>query len=72
MIINDEGQLVSKYRKMHLFDIDLTSKGGSVMNEIKHINRGTEIQDPIYSPCGYLGLSISFDVRFPEMYRELV
>ena len=37
LIINDEGQLVSKYRKMHLFDIDLTSKGGTVMNEIKHI-----------------------------------
>ena len=28
LIINDEGQIVSKYRKMHLFDVDLTSKGG--------------------------------------------
>jgi predicted amidohydrolase len=60
------------YRKIHLFDIDLTSKGGTIMNEFKHINRGNEVVDPIYSPCGYLGLSISFDVRFPEMYRDLV
>lgn len=72
LIINDEGQIVSKYRKIHLFDIDLTSKGGSIMNEFKHIHRGHKVVDPIYSPCGYLGLSISFDVRFPEMYRDLV
>ena len=63
---------MSKYRKIHLFDIDLTSKGGALLNEFKSIERGTKIEDPIYSPCGYLGLSISFDVRFPEMYRELV
>ena len=36
------------------------------------IERGHEIADPVYSPCGYLGLSISFDVRFPEMYRTMV
>lgn len=34
--------------------------------------RGTNITDPVYSPCGYLGLSISFDLRFPELYRQLV
>lgn len=57
---------------MHLFDVDMTSKGGVLMNEAQSIERGETIEDPIYSPCGYLGLSISFDVRFPEMYRELV
>ena len=72
LIINSEGQIVSKYRKMHLFDVDMTSKGGVMMNEGQSIERGLKIEDPIYSPCGYLGLSISFDVRFPEMYRELV
>ena len=34
--------------------------------------KGGQIVDPVYSPCGYLGLSISFDLRFPELYRELV
>lgn len=28
VIINEEGLIVSKYRKIHLFDVDLTSKGG--------------------------------------------
>jgi deaminated glutathione amidase len=69
LIINDEGQIVSKYRKMHLFDVDLTSKGGLQLKESTSIERGKGIVDPIYSPCGYLGLSISFDLRFPEMYR---
>ena len=72
LVINEEGIIVSKYRKIHLFDIDLTSKGGIQLQESNLIERGTEITDPVYSPCGYLGLSISFDVRFPEMYRQLV
>jgi predicted amidohydrolase len=72
LIINSEGQIVSKYRKIHLFDVDMTSKGGVIVHEGLTIQRGNKIADPIYSPCGYLGLSISFDVRFPEMYRELV
>jgi len=33
LIINDEGQIIRKYRKIHLFDVDLTSKGGSLYNE---------------------------------------
>ena len=72
VIINDEGQIISTYRKLHLFDVDLSSKGGITMSESSAIQRGTEITDPVYSPCGYLGLSISFDLRFPEMYRYLV
>lgn len=72
LIINDEGQIISTYRKIHLFDVDLTSKGGILFNESKAIEKGNKLSDPVYSPCGYLGLSISFDIRFPEMYRELV
>ena len=28
--------------------------------------------EPCYSPVGYLGLSISYDIRFPELYRQLL
>jgi len=72
LIINEEGQIISTYRKIHLFDVDLTSKGGILFSESHSIEKGNKIADPVYSPCGYLGLSISFDLRFPEMYRELV
>lgn len=43
-----------------------------MFSESLSIEKGNKIADPVYSPCGYLGLSISFDLRFPEMYRELV
>lgn len=72
LIISDEGQIVSNYRKMHLIDIDLSHKGGRQLRESTSIVRGDKIADPVYSPCGYLGLSISFDLRFPELYRHLV
>lgn len=72
LIINENGQIISKYRKIHLFDVDLTSKGGQLYNESGEVLKGDRVADPVYSPCGYLGLSISFDLRFPEIYRELV
>lgn len=33
--------------------------------------RGDTIAIPCYSPIGYLGLSVSYDLRFPELYRQL-
>ena len=42
------------------------------MTESDAILKGTKIVDPVYSPCGYLGLSVSFDLRFPEMYRKML
>ena len=50
-------------------DVDLAHKGAITFHESNTIKRGDVIADPVYSPCGYLGLSISFDVRFPEMFR---
>mmetsp|Transcript_17807 Transcript_17807/g.30182 ORF Transcript_17807/g.30182 Transcript_17807/m.30182 type:complete len:182 (-) Transcript_17807:160-705(-) len=72
LIINDEGQIVGQYRKLHLFDIDLTIHGGIAVDESHAIERGEEIAEPMFSPIGYLGLSVGFDVRFPELYREMV
>ena len=33
---------------------------------------GSNFTDPCFSPVGYLGLSISYDIRFPELYRHMV
>ena len=33
--------------------------------------QGNEITTPCFSPVGYLGLSVSYDLRFPELYRKL-
>lgn len=34
--------------------------------------RGSKITEPCFSPVGYLGMSISYDIRFPELYRQLI
>ena len=67
-IINDEGNVVAKYRKMHMFDVDLNPSA----SESRTFVRGNKLMEPCYSPVGYLGLSISYDIRFPELYRQLL
>ena len=63
---------MAKYRKMHMFDIDLKTRGGVDTTESEKFIKGDRICDPVFSPVGYLGLSISYDLRFPELYRQLV
>lgn len=72
VIINEEGNFVSEYRKLHLFDIDLTHIGGLTISENKYIEPGKEVPCPVMSPIGYIGLSISNDIRYPELYRYYV
>lgn len=70
-IINSEGQIHSKYRKMHNYVANLDTKGGVNTTENKYQLLGDNIIEPCFSPVGYLGLSISYDLRFPELYRRL-
>jgi predicted amidohydrolase len=66
---DEHGAVVARYRKIHLFDIDLP--GGPVLTE----SRNTAPGDAVVvadSPVGRLGLSVCYDVRFPELYRALV
>jgi predicted amidohydrolase len=53
---------------MHLFDIDLP--GMESLKESKAVAPGAEIV-VAQTDCGPLGLTICYDVRFPELYREL-
>ncbi|MBN1587173.1 MAG: carbon-nitrogen hydrolase family protein [Candidatus Omnitrophica bacterium] len=67
--LNREGQILSVYRKIHLFDIQLDD--GTSSRESEHTEAG---EDVVVSPApfGGLGLSICYDLRFPELYRRLV
>lgn len=67
--LNADGSIQSVYRKVHLFDVDLSD--GSTFRESETIARG---HDVVVSdaPFGKLGLSICYDLRFPELYRLLV
>jgi len=62
------GRLVARYRKLHLFDIDLAD--GPRFTESKTIAAGEE---PVSfdAPWGRTGVTICYDLRFPELYRRL-
>ena len=67
--VSPAGEVVAVYRKMHLFDIDIP--GRTVLTESKHTRPGREIV-VASTDLGRIGLSICYDLRFPELYRELV
>lgn len=69
-VFDSSGELRALYRKIHLFDVDLVADQESY-RESRSMYPGDEIVS-VDSPCGRIGLSICYDLRFPEMYRRLV
>lgn len=65
VLVDNKGRIIAKYRKMHLFDVSLK---GKKISEAKIYLRG---RAPILiSVLGVkTGLSICYDLRFPELYR---
>jgi predicted amidohydrolase len=70
LLFGPHGELTASYRKMHLFDVDLRESGGVRFFESDRTARGKELV-VAESTVGTLGLSICFDLRFPEVYRGL-
>ncbi|MBK8264007.1 MAG: carbon-nitrogen hydrolase family protein [Nannocystis sp.] len=63
------GAVIARYRKIHRFDVTLTD--GSVLTESASVAPG-ERPLVVRTPQAALGLSICYDLRFPELYRSLV
>jgi nitrilase len=70
MLIDDRGKRVARYDKIHLFDVTIPGRDEQY-RESTHVMAGRE---PVIAdtPVGKLGLSVCYDMRFPELYRELV
>ena len=68
VLLGPDGTTLAVYRKIHLFDIDLP--GMEHLKESKAVRPGIDIV-VAESPVGPLGLTICYDLRFPELYREL-
>jgi len=68
VLLAPDGAVAALYRKVHLFDVDLP--GGARFRESDSVDPGGE---PVVAqlPWGGLGLSICYDLRFPELYRRL-
>jgi predicted amidohydrolase len=72
LLIGPDGAVVARYRKLHLFDVDVP---GAVTRESDAVSPGDAVvgaaltlDDGLSLP---LGLSICYDLRFPELYRSL-
>ena len=69
-LVSHEGQVLAKYDKIHLFDVDLPD--GNTYRESATVKPGDVLPPVVDVPClGRIGLSICYDVRFPELYRHL-
>ncbi|XP_074276277.1 deaminated glutathione amidase, chloroplastic/cytosolic isoform X2 [Silene latifolia] len=68
VIVDDSGNIRTKYRKIHLFDVDVP--GGAVYKESSFTEAGKDIV-AVDSPFGRLGLTVCYDLRFPDLYQRL-
>ena len=68
LLFNPKGEIVARYDKIHLFDVDLPN--GDKYRESETYAGGTEAVT-VATPFCTLGLSICYDVRFPKLYNVL-
>jgi nitrilase len=70
LLIDADGKRVARYDKIHLFDVTIPGRDEQY-RESSHVMPGRE---PVLAdtPVGRLGMSVCYDMRFPELYRELV
>ena len=69
VVYDAQGRRVARYDKIHLFDVDIPGRAESY-RESAHVAPGTQAV-VIDTPVGRIGLSVCYDVRFPELFRRL-
>ena len=67
LVYGPDGRRVARYDKIHLFRF---TQGIEDYDEAKTIEAGA-VPTSFMAPCGRVGLSICYDLRFPELYRQL-
>ncbi|MFL6757424.1 MAG: carbon-nitrogen hydrolase family protein [Sphingomicrobium sp.] len=68
-VIDDQGDIRARYDKIHLFDVDLPT--GESWRESAMYEAGERAVIVPETPVGTLGLTICYDLRFPELFRRL-
>ena len=68
-VIDDKGEIRARYDKIHMFDVTLPT-GENWTESAAYV--GGDAIVLVDTPLGRLGLSICYDLRFPELYRALV
>lgn len=70
LVFNSEGERVARYDKIHLFDV-LIEENNETYNESATTVPGNKVV-VIDTPFGRLGLSVCYDLRFPELFRNMI
>ncbi len=68
VLFDDSGELRGRYRKAHLFDVEIP---GQVSVRESAARLGGDQIVTVPTPLGTLGLTVCYDLRFPELYRAL-
>lgn len=69
LVFTPDGTLAAHYDKLHMFDVDVAD-GHSRYRESETFTPGSQIVS-LATPMAHLGLTICYDVRFPQLYGEL-
>ena len=67
-LIDEKGEIAATYDKIHMFDVNLSNKEKHLESETYSPGKKIEVID---LPWGKLGMSICYDIRFPNMYRKM-
>src|SRR6185369_11910682 len=68
LVVAPDGTIVARYRKIHLFDVDLPGAVSVCESDTRSSGRDVVVAPTALGP---VGLSICYDLRFPELYRRL-
>jgi nitrilase len=69
LVYDPDGKRTARYDKIHLFDVDIPGRAESY-RESAHVAAGSQ-PAVVDTPVGRVGLSVCYDVRFPELFRAL-
>ena len=69
LVYDSDGNRAARYDKIHLFDVDIPGRAEKY-RESAHVAPGSA-PAVVDTPVGRVGLSVCYDVRFPELYRRL-
>lgn len=69
LLVDEHGETVARYDKLHLFDVDVADNRGRYRESDDYAHGSTVVV--AQTPVGRVGLTVCYDLRFPELYSEL-